>query len=252
MKRTFLVSVLLLMLVLLCASASAEDVIASGSCGSKASWTLDASYNLKITGSGSMKDYNLTDNIAPWMGYKDQIKTVEIGGTVSYVGAYTFRDCKALTQVEFNDSVERIGNYAFEMCTALAKADLPPKLTRIGAEAFSECCLTELNIPATVTYISVAAFEKNDFETIVYPGTVTSKNGNIFQKCEKLRSVTLGEGIVTIGTAMFYGCSALEEVHFPSTLQKIGDRAFRECGLTDIDLPEGLAEIGERAFFIAA
>ena len=63
-------------------------------------------------------------------------------------------------------------------------------------------------------------------------------------------SVTIEEGITSIGFNTFYGCPVLEEVKLPGTLTQIGGQAFGECSsLTGILLPESLEVIGENAFY---
>lgn len=64
-----------------------------------------------------------------------------------------------------------------------------------------------------------------------------------------LTSVTVPEGVTTIGYRSFYECGKLETVHLPSTLVKIHEGAFRDCySLREINLPDGLASIEKNAF----
>ena len=51
-----------------------------------------------------------------------------------------------------------------------------------------------------------------------------------------------------ISERAFYGCDALAEVQFPSTLREIGSSAFRSCrALKQVTLPS-LCTVDERAF----
>ena len=70
-----------------------------------------------------------------------------------------------------------------------------------------------------------------------------------FSKCGGLTSVTLPEGITTIGNSAFLGCALLTPVSFPEGLTTIGNSAFSGCSsLTSVSLPEGVTSIGELAF----
>lgn len=70
-----------------------------------------------------------------------------------------------------------------------------------------------------------------------------------FQKCTNLKSVTISEGITSIGPNAFNGCTNLTSVTLPSSLTSMDYRVFYDCeNLTDITLPDGLTSIGNRAF----
>ena len=62
-------------------------------------------------------------------------------------------------------------------------------------------------------------------------------------------SVTISEGITTIGGGAFYYCQNITQVNMPSTIKTIGGASFRgTSSLTQITIPEGTTSIQERAF----
>ena len=64
-----------------------------------------------------------------------------------------------------------------------------------------------------------------------------------------VKSVTVGEGITTIGFYAFYSCENLESVKLPSTLKSIVGAAFCYCSsLKEIVIPEGVTLIESDAF----
>ena len=70
-----------------------------------------------------------------------------------------------------------------------------------------------------------------------------------FEKLEKITSVVIPEGFVSIDTCAFEKCVNLESVTIPSTLKEIQNWAFRGCtNLKEIILPEGFKIIGRGAF----
>ncbi len=80
-----------------------------------------------------------------------------------------------------------------------------------------------------------------------YP--VTSIGENAFEYCEKLKGITIPEGVTDIKDYAFYFCYNLESITLPTTLVSIGDYAFQDCKYVDsITLPEGLTSVGEWAF----
>ncbi len=62
-------------------------------------------------------------------------------------------------------------------------------------------------------------------------------------------SVKLPKGLTAIGTAVFSGCTSLEEITWPMTLVSVGDYAFAGCSsLQSITLPASVTTVGCGAF----
>ena len=87
---------------------------------------------------------------------------------------------------------------------------------------------------------------------VVVPDGVAEIGGGYsgaFHFCSSLTSVTLPQGVTTIGSCAFHWCRNLKTVTLPDTLKKIGREAFIDCSeLTGIALPEGLECIEEKTF----
>ena len=70
-----------------------------------------------------------------------------------------------------------------------------------------------------------------------------------YNSASQITSVTVEEGVTSVGTLAFYNCPSLTAVTLPSTLTAIGDRAFKDCAaLSYVNYPAGLKSIGEAAF----
>ena len=70
-----------------------------------------------------------------------------------------------------------------------------------------------------------------------------------FQSLYKLTSVELQHGLQIIGNDAFFGCISLRNIKVPSTVDVIGERAFRQCrSLVELDLPEGIILIPTGTF----
>lgn len=68
--------------------------------------------------------------------------------------------------------------------------------------------------------------------------------------CPQIRSVTVEEGITSVGSYAFYNCPALQTVTLPSTVTELGNHAFAYCkGLKELKLPAQLSVIGADAFY---
>lgn len=64
----------------------------------------------------------------------------------------------------------------------------------------------------------------------------------------KIKSVTIGEGITSIFEGSFCEYKNLTKVTLPSTMKNIGIEAFRKTGITSVTLPEGLEVIAYQSF----
>lgn len=94
----------------------------------------------------------------------------------------------------------------------------------------------DVTIPITVS---------NGVETF----NVTGIGESAFKSCGELVSVTMPEGLTSIGNEAFYQ-SSIKTVSLPSTLNSMGTSAFRECkNLTGVVLPDALKDVKENAFY---
>ena len=65
----------------------------------------------------------------------------------------------------------------------------------------------------------------------------------------EIRSVTIEEGVTSVGSSAFCACSNITEVTLPGSIDRLGFHAFEWCGkLESIKLPDGLETICEDCF----
>ena len=65
---------------------------------------------------------------------------------------------------------------------------------------------------------------------------------------DMIKTVSIENGVTSIGKYAFYYCSNLTSVTIPNSVKSIGDSAFRSCGLTSITIPNSVKSIGDYAF----
>ena len=216
------------------------------------------------------------------------LATVNIGDNVKIIPSYAFRNCTGLTSITIPDSVTSIGWGAFYGCSGLTSVTIGNGVTSIDGGAFYDCSgLTSITIGNRVTSIGSDAFEScnnlqdiyitdiaawcnisglnylmehgasnkklyinNELATsITIPDGVTSIGRDAFRGCAGLTSVTIGNGVTSIGGSAFYGCSGLTSVTIGNSVTSIGSWAFYGCkGLTSITIPNSVTSIGESAF----
>ena len=241
--RISLVFLLLLVLLMGCAAASAEDVL-----------TLPSS--LKVIQEEAFNgDTSISKVILP-----EGIKRIE---------SKAFAD-SSLTEINLPDSLEYIADdafglplkvsftmnedsYAYQWATehyyfyVSTSAEDFSYETIEGDEA--HCVITgyngtetELVLPAyspdgrIVSKIGESAFESSDISGVTIPNSVTSIGDDAFAYCCNLTSISIPEGVTSIGNKAFYGCYSLTSITIPDSVTSIGEGAFNSCyGLADAD-----------------
>ena len=100
----------------------------------------------------------------------------------------------------------------------------------------------------TETYAFGEALRNIYVNTYIADG-ITSIASNTFSGCSKLTSVTIPDSVTIIGEHAFSGCSGLSEIIIPDGVTSIGDWAFYHCSnLTEITIPDNVITIGNYAF----
>ncbi len=158
-----------------------RTVVASGSCGDNASWTLDDEGMLLITGTGAIKDAGI---FGLWYDYIEQIKSVVVGTGITHVGEYAFITLENMTEVTLPETLVSIGNSAFYLCTSLKKIRIPDSVTTIGDSAFCGChTLEEVILPKNLTSIGSMMFmESFELKRIFIPSTVKTVESLAFHR----------------------------------------------------------------------
>lgn len=224
--------------------------VASGSCGTNVTWTLDESNKLTIQGTGDMATYSVASQ-QPWANYRGKITSVVVTGNVTSIGDRAFYGFSALTSVTLSNKIKTIGCNAFQRCTKLVSITIPSGVTKIDRQAFSSCSLlTTVSMPDTVTTIGNNAFEScSKLKNINLSNNLNSIGDETFKNCSALTSITIPNSLTTLSAGLFSKCTSLTTVNLPANLLKIGGSAFAGCKvLSSITLPSGILYIGETAF----
>ena len=211
---------------------------------------------------------------SPFKDYEIRKATIEDG--ITSIGKYAFYGCSGLTELALPNSVTSIEEKAFSDCSGLAKitslAEIPPVCS---SNVFDG--VNKINCELIVPIVSVVAYKQargwNEFSNITAAtvrcgdsitwtlddlGNLTlSGSGEMWNynyddspfKDYGIKTVTIGDGITSIGNNAFYECSGLTKLTLPNSVTSIGNNAFYECsGLTELTLPNSLESIEYSAF----
>lgn len=126
------------------------------------------------------------------------------------------------------------------------------KVTKYKGSAF------KVTIPKKIGGKKVTEVGKNTFKdnknnnklkNVTVPNGVKSIEKHAFFDCKTLESISIPNSVRSIGEDAFAGCVKLKSVTVPSSVQTIGKSAFLGCrSLSTVKLSDGLTAIGESAF----
>ena len=207
------------------------------------------------------------------------IKTVEIDGSIGFVGGEAFRGCRNLSEILFNvndcsvgfgdftsyrtpfldcstsisltfgDDVEKIRGGAFKNFNGLTSLTINERCINMGNDTFDNCTdLTTINFNAI--NCGMSGFGGNQSITTIEIGDSVEKIPiNFAIGCTGLTSINIPDSVTTISISAFSGCTGLTSINIPNRVNIIQSYAFNGCvGLTEVTIGEGISEIWNNAF----
>ena len=96
-------------------------------------------------------------------------------------------------------------------------------------------------------------FNDKGFTSLTIPDGVTSIGDGAFRFCSSLTSVVIPDSVTSIGDNAFQYCSSLTSVVIPDSVTSIGDHAFYDCdSLTSVVIGDSVTSIGDDAFYLCS
>lgn len=181
----------------------------SGRCGENLTWTLYRDGKLRISGTGSMYDYEYHE--APWYLFRYSLKTLEMENGITRVGTNAFTDCNKLTgDLDLPEGLLSIGDSAFTGCLFTGSLRIPNKVTVIGDEAFFGC----------------GGFDGD----LVFSDSLTLIGQSAFRDCDGLTgNLSLPESLLRIRDKAFYNCTCTNAATFNGNVPMMGENVFDGC-----------------------
>ena len=212
-------------------------------------YTTEGGSKLSTDGNGYVIYTDGTDKIL--VTYNGSETKLTLPSDITQINQYAFYGCSGLTSVTIPDSVTSIGKSAFSGCSSLESITIPFVGDRAGITSSDDYQYQFGYIFGASSYGGGVATEQRcygssmssvTFRIYYIPSSlksVTVTGGNIlygaFYNCSRLTSVTIGNGVTSIGDNAFYNCSGLTSITIGSGVTNIGEDAFYKCtGLTSI------------------
>ena len=181
-----------------------------------------------------------TVTVTGWSGGASILNIPETidGAEVTAIGKEAFQGNLNLRMVRMPDTVTEIAEAAFSGCSNLETVDFSANLTAIGRRAFADCtALKMVQLPEGLLYID---------------GDAGYQGGGTFCGCTSLEEVYIPSTLEECGYyygGIFEGCEQLDRVIFGDGIPRIPEYLFYKClGLTHIEIPDSVIAIGQSAF----
>ncbi|MBE6725872.1 MAG: hypothetical protein E7576_11905 [Ruminococcaceae bacterium] len=229
------------------------------------SWDLDFVEETEDTGTTESRELTWTPRLAAPVPTVGQILEAEDGEEEPEEFEFVIEEDGTATLTAYNGSgpnveipseydvypVKAIDGGVFNGHEEIETVVLPDMLSYIGDRAFWGCRnLKNVEFPSTLEYIGFGAFYDSGLEKVRLVSDFNcSFGGSVFEACTNLKEAEIGGSITSICGSMFKGDRNLERVDLNDGLLEIGGEAFRETGLTYIDLPDSVTTIESAAFY---
>ena len=201
----------------------------------------------------------------------DNLRSVTLGNGVKNIGKSAFKN-NPLTSITIPNSVKSIGDKAFYGCNRLETVINFSELTfdkGSTSNGYVSYYADKLfNAPNGEVMYGLFVFGIIDsIPTLVgvlnekdmfagqdwvlnggYRGEYYAIGTGVFENL-KIKSVTIGDSIISIGDNAFYNCSELKSITIGNNVTNIGASAFKGCNPTNITLGNRVASIGNEAFY---
>lgn len=175
---------------------------------------------------------------------------------VKRFGPEAFAGCFTLKEMRIPSGVEELGESCFAWCSALELVTFGahPKLRSIGDCCFCGCRIDRMWLPVTVVAVGGSAFSENPWIRIamyedslfdIIDNCFLSRDRRVFYSCVGQRdSITIPDCVEELAPKCFCMCDTLASVRFgpASSLQVVGEDAFRNCGVGKVYAPKRLEE----------
>lgn len=258
------------------------EIVSSGTLSDTVSWSVDTYNHLVISGSGSMPDYtSSSSNRAPWYDLRETVTKITVGEGITTVGTYAFYKMEAVV-VKLPETLTALKNYAFYMCYDIDKIYMPPALTSIGTNVifpadptvtgYTYSYAQEFAVQQGWKFVSLGDMPYQIYAQGELDGGLTwsfdnrlvlniSGSGSMidfasekdvpwYSYRSRVKSLNIGEGVLTIGAYAFASIEKVTEVSLPEAVGKIGDYAFYYCtNLAKVNLNGVIESVGNYAFY---
>lgn len=202
-------------------------------------------YGFWEVGNKSLAVYSGTEPYSGDIVIPDSISYEGKNYAVTAIMSQAFKNCDQLTSVSLPNTLTLIDMYAFSGCSKLASIKFPDSLEKIDNYAFAKCVsLKSIHIPANVK--SFGFLIDHAYMVTAFDGCTGLESITVDEKNTRISSPNNCNAILTGNGEYFaFGC---KNSTIPNTVKYVMARAFAECDIKEVVVPESVTDILECAF----
>jgi len=173
---------------------------------------------------------------------------------VTEIADHVFQDNTSITKVTFGANMKKIVGYdAFSGCTGIntiiINATAPATTYSDPWGRLFNDASPSLSVTINNNVADYLLSSGSKIASVTIADGITSIGQYAFNACANLTEITIPEGVTSIGTSAFYSCTSLADITIPESVTSIGSNAFFRCSsLTSVTIHENLTFIGRGAF----
>ena len=253
-KQILAIILTFIMIVSTIPMAFATDApVANGTAGEGVTWELTDDGVLTISGTGAM---NTDWYSPPWKEYNESITEVVVEEGITKISDSAFCYAENLVTVSISSTVTYVTGYTFDSCDMLEEINVAEENTAyksIDGILFTEDEKTlvmypankncdKYTIPSSVTTIEKMAFESNQgINTVIIPDTVTVMEISAFTD-SAISTIIVGNGIDIIPQSCF-SHSSTDSIILSDSVKTINYAAFWSSSLETLIIGSGVESI---------
>ncbi|MCR5331944.1 MAG: leucine-rich repeat protein [Lachnospiraceae bacterium] len=157
------------------------------------------------------------------------------GVKVRIIADWVFQYKENLKHLTLPEGLEKIGQGNF-MGLLLKEIDIPDSVTFLGKYCFNDNAVVEKIDLGSIVSIGESSFcEMESLKSITIPGSCKKVGDWCFRDCPALKTITVAEGVESIGQGFSRSNDSVETIKLPASLKSIGNYSFRWCtGLNNV------------------